>query len=59
MGSAQSRDGFHWVDYVVFVLVLVLSLFIGSIAAYCTKKKDPEEDEPQEQTLEEYHMGNR
>ena len=50
MGTAVSREGFHAVDYVVFTIVLVISLFIGTIASCIGGKQ---------KTQEEFIMGDR
>ena len=39
-----SREGFHWADYVVFTIILLISLFIGSITS-CIGKKQTNKDE--------------
>ena len=53
MGGSVSREALLWLDYLVFVLVLFVSIGIGSAVAYVKRKRNPT------RTLEDYYMSNR
>ena len=47
--SSLTHEYFHWLDYVIFSLVLLISCGMGIYYAFKTKKRDKEE----------YLLGNR